>query len=137
MAVRRWSSALVPLATVIAFVSLSGCINDPDDIDNAYQDADVRFTDGGSVAGEAHHSHPIDVEAGTSKIRIALRYDVAGEFDVVLKNPLGAKMAEDHADGANERDEDSWYEKSNPTPGTWHLEVDVSGAGDYAVGVYL
>lgn len=106
-----------------------------DEYEDAYADADYRYNN--HVDGDEDSRRTITVDWRDDDMRIALKYDLDGDIDFRLRNPLGVTVAKESFDGEKEMDEDEWYTVENPMPGDWRLTIEIDGDGAYALGVYL
>jgi hypothetical protein len=117
---------------LLAAFSLSGCVGSA--VENSFRDADERYTN--SFNGGHQQMHSFNVPPGTTQVRVALHYDVAGGFNAQLMGSMGV-LANVNEGGANSQKNDNWYSSSSPTPGQWQIQVNAGGSGGYAFGVYL
>lgn len=105
-----------------------------EDVQTAYGDADTRWNN--LLNGEEDTRRTFDVAARTDSLRVSLLFDLHGEVDMRLRDPLGRSVAATHFDGHKEQQEDHWYAVDDPFPGRWTLDIELTARGGYAVGVY-
>lgn len=109
--------------------------HDHDEYDDAFSDADVRYDN--HVDGDEDSTRSINIGWRDDDLRVALKYELDGEVEIQLRNPLGFLVAEEEFDGEKEMDEEDWYTVSDPMSGEWSLSIEIDGEGAYAFGAYI
>jgi hypothetical protein len=128
----RWQTLACAGLLLLSAAVLSGCVGAA--IENSYQDADDRV--GQSFTGGYNDQKNINVPAGTKSIRVAVHAEGSGGFQLQLMANHMPKGQMNHGGVYSVKDA-NWVKESNPTPGTWMLQINAGGTGAFAVGVYL
>jgi hypothetical protein len=121
------------IGVLVTAMMISGCTASAD-ITNKYKDADRRYSN--QVGGQEVSEKTVDVPAGVTKLVVKAAYNVGGQAAFILKDPSGTVIKNDNVNGGVSKDDDNWYSKSTPTPGTYKLSININGGATYAFGFY-
>lgn len=130
----RWRFiSAIPVALLIV-TALSGCLEGAA-IEEQFEDADDRT--GRTFAGDVSQDWTVNVPDGASILQMSLAFSIAGDFSARLVDPSGQTQNTEVVDGTGKSVEEDWYRETDPTAGTWHVEIEADGSGAYAVGAYF